>query len=128
MPETLPGYSGCKMTGSKAEDGRVEEEVEDEEKEVMSAVLADDLVNSTTSGDLPGKVEETCGVEGSDEAMGRSKKWRLQRKEVEAERYKAHQIFVQAPAQVRKMEEDSRLVHEGAGRGCKQGSSRTRRK
>ena len=36
-----------------------------ENKDVMNAVRAADLVNSTGSGDLAGAVEKTCGVERS---------------------------------------------------------------
>ena len=60
-------YDGAKMSGrSNAEGGREERKEENDarrvENEVMNAVVADDLVTSSTSDDLVGRMTETRDV------------------------------------------------------------------
>ena len=64
MPKAVSGgkYQEQKQVRRKMEVRQVE-------KDVMNAVLASELCNSSKSGDLGAKVEKTCGVKGSSSGV-----------------------------------------------------------
>ena len=74
LSETLSGFRGGQMPGASKvaggeEEGQEEDEVRQVDKDVRSAVLTADLVNSTVGGNLAGTVEKTCGVERSSRCL-----------------------------------------------------------